>query len=1021
MADKSLRVGIALHILLTLTLVVAWTVPGLAAERKGPQRPYNGPYKGPFLNRVAFPIGGIGAGMICLEGTGAISHVSLRHQMDVFNEPCTFAALCVKGKDGNVAKVLEGQVPGWKIFGNPNTGRGGAHTSYGFPRFLGCEFKARFPFAEIKLVDSDIPLDVTLTGWSPFVPGDADASSLPVGALEYTFANPTNRAIEAVFSYNTRNLMSVGGGGDTILPFENGFILWQEGRESEPEREGGCAVFVDDDNAVVDHCWFKGGWWDSQTITWENIKTARLMDNPPVKGSCRGASLFVPFTVKAGQSKTIRLMLAWHVPQSRLRYGQDSKETTGPAFGKRPAPGTASGQQEVSGYLGEGLVNTFYPSGDGLTGTLTSPEFKVTKDYIQLLVGGGANPGKTCVNLLVDDKVVQTATGQNSEKLQWMTWNVSKAKGKTAKIQIVDEATSAWGHINVDHIVMTDTAGHSSTDLKGAIVLNDFEQAGYDKWIAQGPPAPATCEEGACADGTCEPVPTYHIPWYAGKFSSVMNVANHWQSQYDSLRTKSALFRDTFYDTTLPAEVVEAVAANLTILKSPTVLRQKNGKLWCWEGCNDGSGCCAGSCTHVWNYAQAICHLFPDLERSLRQTEFHESQDAEGHQTFRSALPIRPVAHTFHAAADGQLGGIMKAYREWRISGDTMWLRKIWPQVKRSLHYCIEAWDPRHAGVLEEPHHNTYDIEYWGPDGHCTSFYLGALTAAEEMGKAVGEDVSLYRQLIRKGRQFLETELYDGEYFIQKIQTEGLNHKFRPLEASGNGTGYRSVVEMLNTQGPKYQYGTGCLSDGVLGFWIARMAGLGQIVDEAKLGSNLNAIHKYNFKPDLSDHANPQRPTYAYGTEGGLLLCTWPKGGQLSIPFVYSDEVWTGIEYQVASHLMIEGMVDQGLDIVRACRDRYDGRVRNPFNEYECGHWYARAMSSYGLIQGLTGARYDAVDKTLYIDSRVGDNFRSFLSTATGFGTVSLKNGKPSLEVKMGRIKVKRAIVSGKNRKLTKR
>ena len=207
-------------------------------------------------------------------------------------------------------------------------------------------------------------------------------------------------------------------------------------------------------------------------------------------------------------------------------------------------------------------------------------------------------------------------------------------------------------------------------------------------------------------------------------FPNITETADYWRNQYDSLREKSSVFQDAFYDTTLPPEVIEAVAANLTILKSPTMLRQQDGRLWCWEGCSDNNGCCAGSCTHVWNYAQSICHLFPDLERSLRQTEFHESQNQAGHQTFRSALPIQPVGHTFPAAADGQLGGIMKVYREWRISGNTEWMRTLWPQVKQSLDYCIETWDPRHKGVLEEPHHNTYDIEYWGPEGHCTVFIL---------------------------------------------------------------------------------------------------------------------------------------------------------------------------------------------------------------------------------------------------------------------------------------------------------
>ncbi len=165
------------------------------------------------------------------------------------------------------------------------------------------------------------------------------------------------------------------------------------------------------------------------------------------------------------------------------------------------------------------------------------------------------------------------------------------------------------------------------------------------------------------------------------------------------------------------------------------------------------------------------------------------------------------------------------------------------------------------------------------------------------------------------------------------------------------------------------------------------------------------------------NHDNPQRPTYTCGKEGGLLLCTWPQGGELSLPFVYSNEVWTGIEYQVASHLMFKGEVEKGLEIVRECRKRYDGVVRNPFNEYECGHWYARAMASYGLLQGLTGVRYDAVDYTLFIDSRIGDS-KSFLSTESGFGTVGLKNGNPFVNMVFGKLDVKKVIVSGVEKKL---
>jgi hypothetical protein len=279
------------------------------------------------------------------------------------------------------------------------------------------------------------------------------------------------------------------------------------------------------------------------------------------------------------------------------------------------------------------------------------------------------------------------------------------------------------------------------------------------------------------------------------------------------------------------------------------------------------------------------------------------------------------------------------------------------------------------------------------------------------MGEALGKDVSAYRELLQKGKARMEKELWNGEWFIQKIAREGLAKDFPPLDPGTQSPAYRGVAKTVNEQGPKYQYGNGILSDGVLGLWMARTAGImDDLIDPKKVESHLLAIHKHNFRSDLSTHANPQRPSYALGNEGGLLLCSWPQGGKPLLPFVYSDEVWTGIEYQVASHLMMTGHVEEGLEIVRACRRRYDGRRRNPMNEFECGHWYGRALSSFALIQGLTGMWYDAGSGTLRIDSRVGD-FRAPLFTAGGFGTVDYTDGKAELTVVGGEIPVKDTIV----------
>lgn len=821
-------------------------------------RSYNTAYRGEYLNRVAFPVGGLGAGMFCMEGTGAFSHVSVRNRPEIFNDPGMFAAVSVKGiKNG--AKLLEGPVPDWKKFGQPDAGNGLGGATTGLPHFHSASLNVKFPFGHLDLNDADLPFKVLVTGWSPFIPTDDDNSSLPVGAIEYKFANNSKTRAEAVFSFNSKNFLKTDQGKNSIRSMQNGFVLSEAGTSEKPYKTD-FAIFTDDDATIVDHCWFRGGWWDPVTMAWNTVKNGDAKAVAPVDKDAPGASLFVPFTIAPGKEKTIRVMMTWYTPDSEYTFGK----------------------------MGEKKEN--------------------------------CDPASGCCNSPSD--------------------------------------------ISIDK---------------------------YDKDF----------------NGK------FYKPWYSNRFKSVEEVTTYWKQQYDTLKKNSTLFTNAFYASTLPPEVIEAVASNLTILKSPTVMRQYDGRLWSFEGCGDSWGCCHGSCTHVWNYAQAIPHLFPALERSLRHTEFCENQSKEGHQTFRANLPITPATHDFHAAADGQLGGIMKAYREWRISGDNEWLKKMYPMIKVSMDYCISTWDPRHKGVIEEPHHNTYDIEFWGPDGMHTSFYIGALNAITAMGKFLGKDVTKYQELSATGKEMIETELYDGEYFIQKIKVDGLTAKNPASVQSFGGEYSKEAKELLEKEGPKYQYGKGCLSDGILGAWIGHMCGLDNTIDHAKISSHLLAVHKYNLKENLSEHANPQRPSFALGEEGGLLLCSWPKGGKLSLPFVYSDEVWTGIEHQVASHLMLMGHVKEGLDILRASRKRYDGRIRNPFNEYECGHWYARALSSYGYLQALTGVRYDAVDRTLYIESKVGD-FTSFLSTETGFGTVSFKAGKPELKTVYGTIEVNKTIVRGK-------
>lgn len=781
--------------------------------------------------------------MFCIEGTGAISNMSVHHYPELFNEPCTYSAIWADGK----AKVLEGPVPKYKIFGRQEGGMGVGGTTWGLPRFSDCAFSARFPFAEISLRDSEMKVAATIKAWNPFIPDDEDNSGLPVAGLEYTFTNVTNDEVQCVFSFNTKNFMARSDKTPNHIDrFPGGFVLVQDPDSLRPEAEGSFAVWTNSSDVSVDHCWFRGGWFDPLTMSWNKVSSGDTTGVPPAVGS-PGASLYVPFTLNAGGSRTIMVRFAWYVPHSFHRMGAlaENDNDRGPVY--------------------------------------------------------------------------------------------------------------------------------NAADWKN--------------------------------------VPKTYEPYYSRKFFSVNEVASYWESHYDSLRRETALFTDTFYDTTLPKEVVEAVAANLTILKSSTVMRQHDGRFWAWEGSGDNWGSCHGSCTHVWNYAQALPHLFPRMERSLRETEFLVDQNCDGHQVFRANIPISPVHHDFHSAADGQLGGIMKVYRDWRISGDTQWIKNLYPRIKESLDYCIRTWDPNYVGAIEKPHHNTYDIEFWGPGGMCTSIYAGALNSFITISKALGEPCAEYENLLEKTRRYLTSTLWNGEYFFQKVRWKDLGAG-DPAESQMFNAGYSpEALAVLEEEGPKYQYGSGCLSDGVIGCWMSLVCGLDEPIDSKYVKSHLNSVYKYNLCKNLSSHANPQRPGYAVGHDGGLLLCTWPHGGKPKLPFVYSDEVWTGIEYQVAAHLVFEGEVEKGLDIVRTLRKRYDGTVRNPFNEYECGSWYARAMASYSLLQALTGVRYDAVSKTLVIDSKIGADFRSFISTASGYGTLGLKNGKPFIDVKRGNIVINKIIV----------
>jgi hypothetical protein len=394
----------------------------------------------------------------------------------------------------------------------------------------------------------------------------------------------------------------------------------------------------------------------------------------------------------------------------------------------------------------------------------------------------------------------------------------------------------------------------------------------------------------------------------------------------------------------------------------------------------------------VWNYEQATGLVFPSLSRSIRESEFLRNTREDGLMGFRSYLPDGKKIWG-RAAADGQMGCIMKLYRDWQLSGDSEWLKRLWPQARRALEFAWikGGWDANRDGVAEGVQHNTYDVEFYGPNPLCGVWYLGALRAGEEMARALGDDASAreYRRLFESGRRWIDANLFNGEYYIQKV--EG-----RSKEEVADGL----MIGMgaADPQAPDYQMGEACLADQLLGQYMAHVAGLGYLVDEEHVKRTLKSIYRYNYKTSLAEHENVQR-TYALNDEGGLLVASYPRSAGLQagasgkrpeIPFPYFGEVWSGHEYQFAAHLVFEGMTAEALTVVETVRRRHDGERRNPWNELECGYHYARPMASWALLIALTGFHYSGVARRLTLAPRVrAQNFRSFWTIPSGWGSFS--------------------------------
>ena len=476
---------------------------------------------------------------------------------------------------------------------------------------------------------------------------------------------------------------------------------------------------------------------------------------------------------------------------------------------------------------------------------------------------------------------------------------------------------------------------------------------------------------------------------YATRFDSAEDVARYVTREYGRLRRRTWDFVDAFFGSTVPPAILDAVSSQIATIRSNTCVWLEDGSFLTYEGCGEQRAYSGGSCTHVHNYVQTLSRLFPTLDLRVLEVDFHHSMRDSGEILYRTPLPLGELSGPFAeipTAADSQFGAILRVYRHWKQTGDDDMLAEFWPRLTDAMRFGIDRWDPDGEGVLSGEQFNTFDIWFDGVTSLTTTWYLTVLKAMAEMAAFLDDDHDRpYRALLERGNATVESQLWNGTHYVQTDHDTDRRH----------------------------QYGQGCLTDQIVGEWYAEVLELDPILDPERVRNALDTIYTENFRDTFRDHHNCQR-VFAMSDDRGVVLCSWPNGDRPSRPFPYSDEVWPGSEYQLAAHLMAHGMIDAGVEIVRAVRDRHDGIKRNPWDEFENGHHYLRSLSNWSVYEAYCGLSVDARDHVDTSDRRfpeVGldvrppvetDPFRCFWITAEEWGRTEIRNrdghGRPATE-----------------------
>ena len=903
------------------------------------------------LTKIGMPVGGIGCGTVYLSGDGRL------FIWDIFNQPHAG----VVEQQVSVPKGMEniaGGGPKVRSQDGSNYIQPPTPDSYPPPFRQGFEleiagktrkfqasdwaevsFDGKWPVGQVKYADPQCPVQAMLTAWTPFIPLNQGDSTLPVTIMEYLLENKTAAPVAAT----VRGIL-----------------------------ENPCCVFSRKQTAVE--------------------LSSRVMKES-------GLTLL---NHTAAAPKTAAVARP-DLPFEDFENGYGKWVTTGTAFGTQPVAKTAVPPYQGNLAMhGKAAVNSHATAPgeevgarDAATGTLTSPEFTIERKFIRLLIGGGNHAKQTCVNLLIDGKAVRSITGKANNQMSPAVIPVAEFEGKTARLQAVDNFVGPWGNIGLDQIVFSDNAGTGGdlTQLEDygtmALGLVDHAALSDDKEMLA---AAVTVPAGGSVKVTfilAWSFPNLHpLPGlgrrkraYSTRFNTAAATAWAVFGELPRLREDTLKWVKTYYDSSLPRWLLDRAAATTTTLQTTNCIILDDGRFWAWEGI----GCCAGTCAHVWHYAQGPARLFPTLERNLRLvTDFGVAQNPDGAVRFR--------AESGGIAIDAQTGVVLRTWREHLGSPDAGFLKQAWPGVRKAASWLLEfdRKDPDGLdGLLHGEQHNTLDAEWYGKVHALCSMYLASLRAAEEIARVM-DDLPFAQQCrtaFDLGSKKIAT-LFNGEFYIQEED---------PKHSKAIGVG------------------TGCYIDQVIGQWWAHQVGLGRLMDEGNVRTALHNLWKYNFVPDVGPFRQEFKRGrfYALPGEAGLIMCSWPKGG-LRPDFVkhwqyaYFNECMSGFEWQAASHMIFEGapvsgdgfesaiedasdprsLTLRGLAIGRAIHDRYAPAKRNPYNEIECSDHYARAAASYAMLLAVSGFKYDGPAGIIGFAPKLNpEQFKCPFTAAAGWGS----------------------------------